>query len=438
MQYEVKDAGTWKKQVTVKVPKEEIAKKQKEILHDLRTSMPVPGFRIGHAPDAILEIRFRDDIKERLKGAVLSESAGEAVEKGQVKAVTMPNLKHDEITVIPTADLEYSFTVEVRPEFELPEYKGLKVESPSQEIADADLEKALEAMRYRVAEYKTIEEPAAAGDIIVGDYKITSERKTVKEEKETALGIPKTDDEEKNLIGVGDLPIEGVKFVGAKAGEDVSEKFTFPETYADEAHRGKKATFHMKVHEVRRHSLPEVNDEFAKRVGAENLDSLKSALRNRIAADKKDAAEHKVQDALVDILMSNTKFELPEELLKSEKERRQTRAILQLSRMGVTPEVLKKQTDKIQEETAKSAERELRKTFIFSAIAEKEKIEVGEEEVEERIDTLARYWNTTPVAARSRLAESGGLTAIYEDILEEKVMAILKQNAQITSADKKE
>jgi trigger factor len=106
--------------------------------------------------------------------------------------------------------------------------------------------------------------------------------------------------------------------------------------------------------------------------------------------------------------------------------------------MGVTPEILKQQTDKIKEESTKSAERELRKTFIFSAIAEKEKIEVGEEEVEERIDTLARYWNTTPVAARSRLAESGGLTAIYEDILEEKVTAILKENAQITPAEKKE
>ncbi|MBN1809775.1 MAG: trigger factor [Planctomycetes bacterium] len=434
MDFEIKDAGTWKKEVTVKVPKDEIAGKQKEILGELRNTVPVPGFRIGHTPDEILRIRFREDIGNRLKGTIISESAGEAVEKADIKVVSMPEIDHEKIEVSPENDLEYSFTVEIRPEFDLPEYKGLKAEAPSAEVSEEDVDKALDTMRHRVAEYKTVEAPAGPGDVLVGDYTIEADGKTVKEEKETALALPRKEDKDDSLVGLGDLSIPAKPFVKAKAEEEKSVEFTYPEDFKDETLKGKQARFTLKIHEVRRHELPELNEDFAKKVGAENLAALRDALKGRLQMEKKESSERAAREMLIDKLVESVGFELPQELLDSEKQRRETRTILELSRMGVSSETMKDQSEAIKEESAKTAERELRKTFIFSAIAEKEKIEVGDDEVEERIETVARYWRTTPVAARSRLSETGGLSALYQDILEEKVLDLVKENAEISEA----
>jgi len=434
MEFNVNDTGTWKKEVKVKVLKDEIAAKHREILNDIRRNVPVPGFRIGHTPDDILSIRFRDDINDRLKSTVLSENAGEAVEKANIHAVSVPDMKHEEISVSPEQDLEFSFTVEVRPEFELPEYRGLKVEAPPAAVTDADMEMAIEGIRRRVAEYKPVEEAAAHGDALVADVTITAAGAAIREDKESIVGLPAENAGSDVLLGLSGFPVAASAFLGVKAGEERTAEFALPDDYSDEALRGQKAAITLKVHEVRRMKLPDIDEDFAKRAGLDNLDALKDEVRKNIAREKRTERERALRATLVDKLVEAAKFDLPEELLNSEKERHRTRTLIQLSRLGLSPDAIKKDEENIREAAGRAAERNLRKSFIISAIAEKEKIEADEGEVEERIEALARYWNTTPVSARNRLAESDGMSLIYQDVLEDKVLALVREAAEITDA----
>lgn len=429
MEFDVKESGTWRKEVTVKVPSAEIEEKRVGILRELRTNAAVPGFRIGHTPFEILELRFADELGDQLKSKVITEAVSEVIEKGELKPVSVPDVNTDEIEVKRNEDLSFSFTVEVRPEFELPDYKSISIEKPKVEVTEEDIDRALEVLLERFSEFRSSDEAAGPGDMVVCDYTIKVGKEVKKDEKEAALGIPQSDDD-KTLVGTAPYPIPRNALEGVKAGKSKQKTVTLKKDFPEEALRGKKATFKAKVLEVRKRQLPELNDAFAKQIGADDIETLRTNVRRRIAREREAEAERQMREGIIDELIKAAGFDLPKDLLESHSKYVEARSALNLARMGVTQEQLQERKEELAKASAESAEKDLRKTFIFSAIAETEEIEVDEAEVEERIEMLARYWNTTPVAARSRLRESGGLSSIYEDILEQKVLDFLVENME--------
>ena len=134
MEYEVKDSGTWKKEIAITVPKAEVEERRVGILRELNESAVVPGFRVGHTPFDILELRFGDELVEQLKSKVISEAVAEAIEKSELKPVSVPDVDPEKVELSREEPVSFSFTVEVRPEFNLPDYKGIKVDKPSVEV----------------------------------------------------------------------------------------------------------------------------------------------------------------------------------------------------------------------------------------------------------------------------------------------------------------
>ena len=221
------------------------------------------------------------------------------------------------------------------------------------------------------------------------------------------------------------------QLVGAKAGEKRQVLIDFPADFPQKTLTGKKATFFVDVTAIKEKKLPEVNDDFAKKVGLESVDKLKEAVRKSLLTEAESQQEAEVRRQIADHLVGKVEFELPESLVQQE-----TRSIIydvvrENSMRGATKEQLEEKKNEIYGFATQSAKGRLRTSFILEAIAEAEKIKVEETEIEQRIAQLAQRARTTPEKLKAQLAEKNGLGEIEEQLLVSKTLDFLVANAKI-------
>jgi trigger factor len=201
--------------------------------------------------------------------------------------------------------------------------------------------------------------------------------------------------------------------------------------FAKEEYRGKDAKLKLKVKEIKRLTPPEINEDFAKTLGFDSLEDLKSNIRKRVEIDKKRWVEDDLRNQILDMLLEQTKFELPQDLLSHHTEQRVYKHQLDLLNRGIPLEEIQKQTEAIKNASAESVMREIKASLILNHIAEKEKIFVTENEVEQQIADIARAYNTDTARVRKQLERRGNLSYLRSDMRENKVMNFLLKEAKV-------
>ncbi|MHC4294739.1 MAG: trigger factor, partial [Planctomycetota bacterium] len=272
-QVSVEDIGTLKKKVRVTVPRERIDAKQNELFGELSSRAQVPGFRIGRAPRRLLEKRFGKDVAQDVRNALLGDSIGEAVEKTELKTLGEPDLDIESIELPDEGDLEFSFDVEVGPEFELPELKGIHVEKPALEITDQRVDEEMERWKATRARFEESDTPAAEGDIVTAGATIRID------------GIDEPVESPGLTLRVAPGQIEGLPIVdlgealsGKKSGQTAKLKVTVPDAHPNTEWAGKEAAIEIHVSQVRRRVLPEIDEEFAASIGFDSLQDLREVI----------------------------------------------------------------------------------------------------------------------------------------------------------------
>lgn len=413
--------------LAIKVGADRVAQAFDTAYRDLSKRARVKGFRPGKAPRHVLEKVYGDAVAEEIEHALVAETLPEAIEQAKLQPIVEPSVHAHPPQQ--GADFHYTAHIEVKPEIALGDWQGLKATRPPVSVDDAAVEKELDELRRRNAPF--VEAPegtqVAKGHFIKLDFEGKID------------GVPFQGGAAKDQvleIGSGRM-IPGFEdqIVGAKVGDEVEVKVTFPEQYHAEELAGKAAVFSVKVHEIKKLDVPALDDEFAKDLG--DFESI-AALREKVRADLLKVRERDSKNALrktlLDSALELVSFDVPQGLVAAQLRHRLQQMFRQFQGQ-LPPEVLQQQAAHYQEMWRPMMEREIREALLLDAVSRSEKFEVTEDELNAKIDQIAGEQGVSPERARKLYADDQLKDAIRAQILEERAVDLLVGRAQITDAE---
>ncbi|RBW71566.1 trigger factor [Bacillus taeanensis] len=417
--------------LTVEVEANEVNNALDEAFKKVVKKVSVPGFRKGRIPRPIFEKRFGvEALYQDALDILLPKAYSEAVEEANIEPVDRPEVDVEQMEKGQT--LIFKATVTVKPEVTLGEYKGLEVEEADTAVTDEDVEAELKSLQEKQAELVVVEAGQVEnGDTVVIDFEGFVDGEAFEGGKAENYSLE---------VGSGSfIPGFEEQLVGLEAGTEKDVEVSFPEEYHAEELAGKPATFKVKVHDIKRKELPELDDEFAKDVNeeVETLDELKAKLREKLEADKKHAAEHQKQDTVVEKATENAEIDLPEVMVTNEQDRMIQEFEQRLQGQGMNLDLYYQFSGQdetaLREQMKEDAEKRVRTNLTLEAIAAAENIEAGEEEVEKELEKMAEMYNMEVAQIKQMLQLQGGTDALKQDLKIRKAVEFLVENSKVAA-----
>jgi trigger factor len=417
------EEGPVSRRVEVVVGARRVRRAFERAYRELSRSARVRGFRPGKVPRSVLERLYGQSVAEQIEQSLVAETLPEALEQAGIEPVAEPEI--DATHPSEASEFRYTALIEVKPAIELPDTQGLPARRPRVEVAPAEIDGELEALRQRNA--PLVEEPegtrAARGNVLAIDFSGEVEGRPF--EGGSGKGVEVE-------LGAGRfLPDFEAQLEGAVAGEDREVRVRFPETYANEQLAGKEALFRVHVAEVKRRAIPALDDEFAKDLGDfADLAALRERIRSDLLALRERESRAELRRSLVDALIERTPFEVPPGMLRRELGRQLHAARHRLE--GHVPEdALGEQLARWQEEWRPRAERDVREALLLEAVARAEGISVGRDEIEARIEQMAQERGTTAARLRKSFAEGMLEEVVGVELRDEQALARLADRAKV-------
>ena len=429
MNVTVENLAPCKKLVRVEVEAQKVDEAFEKVTKDFQRQASLPGFRPGKAPRDMVVRKYGKDIEGEVKNTLLSDSYKKAVEEQKLDVLGQPDI--EEIQFSRGQPFQFAATVETAPEFELPEYKGIPVKREAQTVTDEDVARALEALRQPRTTFNKVERPAQNGDIVVVNYTGSCDGKPITEIAPTAKGLT----EQKNFwveIGAKSfIPGFDDQLLGAAAGDKRTVNVDFPADFVTPQLAGKKGVYETEVVEVKEKVLPAIDDAFALQYGAENLEKLRAGVRRDLENELSYKLNRDVRNQLIRSLLNRVNFELPETSVAHETRNVVYDLVQENAKRGVSRETIEQQKDQIYNAAAQGAKERVKVSFLLQKIAEKEDIKVSQEEIAHRINHLAGMYQIPADKFLKDLQKRNGLIEIYDQIMNEKVLELLQQNAKV-------
>ena len=418
------EAETCKRELLIEIPVDAVRKESDRVAAKYSRSVRVPGFRPGHVPTRLVHQRFREEIKSEVVQALLPKFFNDAVKDRQLSAVGQPefeDLKFEE-----GHPLTCKATFEVLPEFELKEYKGLEVEEEPVTVTEAEVAKALEELRESAATVEVVaDRPATDGDDVTVSYQGRDVQDAKAEPLEGREIVIHLDAEgragfEENLRG-------------SKAGDTREFKVSYPEDFPSKRLAGKTIRYRVEVHGIKRKVLPGLDDELARTVSEfSTLEELRDRVRQDVERLHRRKAEKTVRQKLVDELLKRHQFPVPASMVQDQLEHSMEIAVAQLVSKGIDPRTAPLDWSKLREKMQPEAEQAVRAAIILQRIAEAERMEVSEEELDQSIREMAQQRGEAPAALKTRLTRDGGVAKLQSSWRSQKALDFVYRNAQIT------
>ena len=419
----VEDVSELTKKITITLPADGVQKQLDKAYGKLQRETKIKGFRRGKVPRKVVIRHYKDQVEAEVGEKLVQESYFDAIEQEKVDPVVHPDISKPVFNEDGT--FTYVASIDIRPEFELAEYKGLEVEKDSTPISDAAVEIEIEEMRRDMAPLKSVEGRAVEnGDVIVVDFEGFHNGKAMKEVKNDNYSVD---------VGSGKLSAEfEEKLVGMKKDEEASHEVEFPAHYNNPVLAGKTVEFRVKVKDVKERVLAEVNDEFAKDVDVEfkTLDDLKNSIRETLQKQKDEKAEGETTDRLMQELLSKHEFAVPERLVRFEVEEMIKTTEKSLEQQGVDLEAAGINRDELAEQSKETAEKRVRGDFILKKIAEVEDIKVKDEDMERAFQRIGDQYNMPVAKVKEYFGNRDDLLPFMNEILNEKILTFLRDNAK--------
>ena len=409
--------------VSVTVDAKRVDKAFDRVYRDIGKTASVRGFRKGKVPRKVLTRVYAAAIPEEVQRMLLNETVALAVQESALEPLLEPAVETG--AAEPGEAFEYTLTVEVRPSIELPNLKLLSAKKPEVSIGDEEVDAELERLRANHAALleEPEDKPAESGNVLNVDF-------VGRVDGEPFDGGSGQDMEVE--IGAGRLvPGFEEQLVGAKAGDDVEVNVTFPEDYGNEELAGKDASFSVHVATIRRREVPELDDEFAKDLGDfETLDELRQRIRDDVTRERERAAKNALRESLMDSLISQTEFEVPPGVVEQQLHQ-QINQMRQQFQNQMPADVLEQQLGRMHEDGRPSAERRVREGFLMSEVIRSQEIEVGDEDVDARLDEMAEAQGMPAPELRKMAEAQGWRDSIRAELVESKALDFLASEATV-------
>lgn len=387
----------------------------------------VPGFRKGKVPRSIFEARFGvESLYQDAIDILLPEVYSEAVDEADIFPVDRPEIDIEQFGK--GQSFKFKAKVTVKPEVKLGDYKGLEIASVTAEVSEEELSEELKRMQERHAELVVIDEGAAAsGDIAVIDFDGSVD------------GVPfEGGQAERYSLELGSnsfIPGFEDQVIGMATGDFKDVEVTFPESYHVEDLANKQAVFKVKVHEIKRKQLPELDDEFAKDVSEfETLDEYKEDLKKQLLTRKEQEAQGIRENDVVEKAAANAEIEIPEAMVQSEVQNMMRDFDNRLRQQGMNLDMFlsfsgQSKSD-LEAQMQNDAEKRVRNNLVLEQIAKEEKLEVSEDEIGDELNNMAEMYKRPADEIRSILASNGSLDSLREELLLRKTIDFLLENSK--------
>ncbi len=389
----------------------------------------LPGFRKGKVPRRILESRFGPEVlHEDALEELVPPAYEQALEEADIDPINQPEFEL--VQVEEGKPLLFNAVVEVLPEVELGDYKGLKAEQEEVKIDDLQVDHHIYMLREQNARLVPREnEPAREGDLVTIDFKgyIDGEPFEGGEAEDHSL----------ELGSKSFIPGFEEQLIGVKPDEEIEVKVTFPENYRSEEQAGKEAVFQVKMKQIKEKQLPELNDDFVKEISElETLDEMKADLKEKMLKNAEEQSKSKLEESLIEKVTNASTVKLPEVLVERQVDRMigDMESYLRQQGLGLDQflELSGKSMEEMREQNRPEAEKRTKANLVLDAIVKKEGITVDDSEVEEKIAGIAKTYDDQPDRIKGILEQQGRLPVIREEMRIRKAIDLIVDQAEIT------
>lgn len=413
-----------KREISVEIPAAEVTRETELQIQRYQKSARLPGFRAGHVPASVIRQRFGDGLKNDVIEALVPRHFRREAEKQGLIPVSQPRIT--DLRMHDGEPLRFKASFEVLPEIQVDGYKELRADKPAIAVSDEEVEQALTSVREQHATYTTVEgRTLAEGDF--AQASMDGKPKHGKDVEAASANPVHMDDVLIEIGGKNTVPEFSQNLTGVSSGEERTFDVSYPEDISDKRLAGKTFVYTVKVNGIKQKSLPQLNDDFAKELGEfSSLEQVRKQIRENMEAEKRHTAEHAAKDKLVAELVKRNDFEVPESLVDRQIDLRLERGLRALAAQGMKMEDLKKMDlPRLRAGQRDQAVNDVKSSLLLERIAELERIEVSDEEVNRELEALAKQSKQTSEAVRARLTEDGGLDRIRMRIRSEKTLDFL-------------
>jgi trigger factor len=438
MKTELVDVSSTRKEIKIEIEKEAVRSAYDRISDRYAQAASVPGFRPGHAPREVVRTRFKDKIRGDVFQELVPQAIQDAIQKHSLAVIGEPDVHLENSESVSSnfgsEPISLHVHVEVLPEVTLGEYKGFEAARRVRPVTDEDVERVIEGLREASASLQPVEDrPAEVGDTVTVNFqgKFTS-----------------TPDEED--INVEDVDVElggaGVQqeftdnLLGVKADEERTFTVNYPEDFTSRGLAGKTVEYVATVTAVRRKELPEMDDEWAKSLGDdfETLEGLREKVREDLSMRSRVESDNRLRGEVMRKLVDAHPFEVPETIREHQANHRLESVVRDMIGRGMDPRSPELNWEGVRESLKAQADFDVRGSMLLEKIADHEKIEVTDEEVEEEINQIARGSRQSVEQVRAALTKEGGATSIADRLRNRKALDLLVENARVTDEEWRE
>ncbi|HEV8662828.1 MAG TPA: trigger factor [Candidatus Methylomirabilis sp.] len=424
MRVSVEEVSPSRRALTVEVPADRVGPKLEAAYRALGQRVSLPGFRKGRVPRALLEQRFRSQVREDVIRELIPESYLEALREAHLEVLGDPTV--EEVSFAEGQPLRYRAVVDVKPPLAVKDYLGVPVTKKEAKVTDEEVEALLQQMRERAAEYVPMEGwPALKDDLCILDYHGTVNGRPLKGGRGSQVNV---------VLGSGAfLPAVEEGLVGAQKGETREVRVDFPDTYPRKELRGKRAVFTVTVREVKKKRVPALDDQLVKAVGGSGtLGEFREKVRADLLALKERERDGEMKAQILGKIAEQNPVEVPAALVEAEVDALVAETLHALAAQGARIRGLDEASaQNIRAKFRGAAERRVHHRLLLEAIGAQEGITVSDQELQEELERAAAGTGRSPAALREALEKEGRLAAVRGELLHRKTADLLLSRARV-------
>jgi trigger factor len=425
-QVEIKDVGPCKKHIKVSIERADLDSRLSDKFNEIAPDANMAGFRPGKAPRKLVEKHYHKEVGDQVKAEVLLQSLEQLAEDYDIAPLSAPNIDPFKIELPKTGPMLYEFEVEVRPHFDLPTYKGLKLKRPVQTFNDQDVAKE---KRRLLAPYGEVIPKAGGavevGDVVTADVVTKAGDKTLSDLKDLNIRV-----DARLAFKDGIAERFGDDLKGAKVGQTRKVTIKLSSSVADESLRGQAVQAAFTIKDVKSVKMPELTHEFLHQFGVHTEEQFEELLRVFLDRRLEYQQRQSAREQVLGLIASASKWELPEDLLARQARKALARKVMEMRSEGISEAEIRSRERMLRQNVIASTAMALKEHFVLQKVAEIEKIEVDDADVNDEIERIAEQYDESPRKVRARLEKEDLLDTLAAEIVERKALDLILDSAE--------
>ena len=422
----IQEKSACERHVTVIISRADIDRYYSDEFTKIMPKAAVPGFRAGRAPRKLIEARFRKDLADQVKGALLIDSLGQVTDEHRLSPISEPEFDPVAVEIPSEGPMTFEFDLEVRPVFEPPVWKGLTIDRPVREIQEADIDRELREQLTERGRLTPVDRPVAVGDYVSVNLRFTHGEKVLSSANEEVIRV-------RDTLSFRDGKIEhfGALMKGARAGETRVGEAELTHDAPNPELRGKKVTATFEILEVKKLELPEIDAALLESLGDfHSLEELRDSIRQGLLRKVEFAQRQRAREQILLALTVTANWDLPPHLLRRQAKRELERSVMEYRRNGFSEREIRLHENALRQNSLATTARALKEHFILERISEDEKIEDTPDDYDSEIELIAKQSGDSTRRTRAQIEKRGLMDVLRNQIIERKTIDLILAHAK--------